>query len=295
MLNTRHLVMPPLIPTANVAHSTGPLDFSLPWVLEFRVVGTPHVMQTQIKSRMVLGRRSEGNAPPDIDLNPYGGFASGVSRYHAEIFIKDQRMMVRDNGSTNGTFVNGVRADRENGLRLRHGDELLLGRLKMQVSFTVVPAQDTEMRLRTHVIAEPTDSPDDTLIPLARGERLLLVENDAEVAAVLRMVLERNGFNVQVVANVALGLSVILERLPDVLICATKLPDMSGADFVRYLRKQSGAARMPVLIVGSGGSFQKSQALEAGADEFMTTPLAMVPFLRALHQIIQRKRDKPAS
>lgn len=54
-----------------------------------------------------------------------------VSRHHAELVVEDDRLMVRDQGSTNGTYVNGTRRDES---VLESGDELIIGRFHLVVA-----------------------------------------------------------------------------------------------------------------------------------------------------------------
>ena len=83
-----------------------------------------------------LGRFDTGTVPnEEIDLIPYGAIDRGVSRRHCEILLRDNHLHVVDLGSTNGTFLAGVRLKPNEATLLRKGDELLLGRLAVQVLF----------------------------------------------------------------------------------------------------------------------------------------------------------------
>ena len=83
-----------------------------------------------------LGRFDTGTVPnEEIDLIPYGAIDRGVSRRHCEILLRDNQLHVVDLGSTNGTFLAGVRLKPNEATLLRKGDELLLGRLAVQVLF----------------------------------------------------------------------------------------------------------------------------------------------------------------
>lgn len=83
-----------------------------------------------------LGRFELGmNEPDEIDLTPYGAQDRGVSRVHAQLQIIDGIVHITDLGSTNGTFVNSTRLKPETPIALRKGDEILIGRLAIQVLF----------------------------------------------------------------------------------------------------------------------------------------------------------------
>lgn len=72
---------------------------------------------------------------PDVDLTPYGAMDRGVSRSHAKLEIKDDRVYVTDLGSTNGTYVAGVRLERDKPRVVNKGEDLTLGRLGIQILF----------------------------------------------------------------------------------------------------------------------------------------------------------------
>jgi hypothetical protein len=86
--------------------------------------------------RYKLGRFDLGpTAEDEIDLTPYGAQDRGVSRIHAEIHIEDGLLYVTDLDSTNGTYLGGNKLMPNEPTPLRKGDELLLGRLAVQIMF----------------------------------------------------------------------------------------------------------------------------------------------------------------
>lgn len=88
------------------------------------------------KTPITLGRTDiKSRTIPDVDLTPYGALDRGVSREHATLHIEGDRIFVTDLGSTNGTFLNGLRLRAHTPTAIRKGDELMLGRLAVQVLF----------------------------------------------------------------------------------------------------------------------------------------------------------------
>lgn len=276
-MNTRHLKLP-TSSAAAAPRATGPLDRSLPWVIEFRIVGTASTVQTQVQSQMLIGRAdAERKISPEIDLGPFRAFANGVSRQHAVILIKDERLYIKDLGSTNGTRLNGALCEPEQEYRLRHGDELTLGQLRLQVLFAVVPV--TEAKTQTNEVPiTPVTIPAD-----GKGQHILVIEDDKDVGVVFRMALEKAGYVVTVVENVTKALAVVFQKMPDAIVLDLMLPDMNGLDLVRYVRKQHHQRRVPMLVVsGATGGFQMNQALEAGADAFLGKPVAVDELVKAV-------------
>jgi pSer/pThr/pTyr-binding forkhead associated (FHA) protein len=81
-----------------------------------------------------FGRSTKGQTIiPDIDLNPYNAYESGVSRLHANINITGQEVTIQDLGSANGTRLNGKRLNPHSEYPLNHGDILIFGQFKIQV------------------------------------------------------------------------------------------------------------------------------------------------------------------
>ena len=284
---TRHLKMPAV--EAAVAPSvTGPLDQVRPWVIELRVVGTASVVQTRVGEAMVIGRSDTASGfAPEVDLTTFDAFSKGVSRKHALITVKNQRLMLRDLNSTNGTRLNNAICAPGEEYRLRHGDELMLGQLRLQVSFAVVPSlTDTQRNSKP--------DPQKQMIK-GSGKRVLIIEDDADVGNVFRMALEFAGYKVTVVNDVTKALGVVFQGMPDAIVLDLMLPDLNGLDLVHYVRKQKTPNRVPLLVVsGAIGGFQMNQALAAGADAFLGKPVSVEELVKAVGTAIA-KEQQPAS
>ena len=282
-MNTRHLKVPVSSSTVAAPRATGPLDRSLPWVIELRIVGTASTVQTQVQDKMLIGRAdAERKISPEIDLGPFRAFANGVSRQHAMILIKDERLYIKDLGSTNGSRLNGALCEPEQEYRLRHGDELTLGQLRLQILFAVVPVTEAKTQTTEMPVAPLT-------IPAnGKGQHILVIEDDKDVGVVFRMALEKAGYIVTVVETVTKALAVVFQKMPDAIILDLMLPDMNGLDLVRYVRKQHQQRRVPMLVVsGATGGFQMNQALEAGADAFLGKPVAVDELVKAVSTAIK--------
>ncbi len=86
------------------------------------------------RSEYTLGRIVEGQPIlPDIDLTSYEAYAHGVSRLHAAIKVINQKVVIVDLGSSNGTRVNGQKIVPNIDYPLNNGDIMALGKLRIQV------------------------------------------------------------------------------------------------------------------------------------------------------------------
>jgi len=89
------------------------------------------------KFEYVLGRESQSQSPPDVDLNPYGGREKGVSRRHATLRVDGKQLLLMDLSSANGTKLNGEPVRAQEPVRLLDGDEIRLGKLSVHVYFSL--------------------------------------------------------------------------------------------------------------------------------------------------------------
>jgi len=276
-MHTRHLAEIELNKRPIMSSATGPLDFSMPWVIEMRIVGTPSMIQVQVRHTMVIGRAdAEQQIFPEIDLVPYGAFNHGVSRRHAVIEMHDGRLHIKDLDSTNGTRLNNKLLKPHEGYRLHHGDQLSFGQLHVQVFFAVVPMHDITGRYR---LPEALKTQTQELARLEHNKHILVIEDELSVAEVFNSTLNHAGYRVTHANSVVNALSVVIQGLPDVIVLDLMLPDFNGLDFLRYMRKNHPHPHIPIIVVSA--SFQTNQAIEAGADVFLTKPVSVEDLLAA--------------
>ncbi len=112
-----------------------------PWRL---LVQIGHLNQTtvgiEVRDEIIIGRADPNqDFEPALDLTPYGGREHGVSRRHALIRQKDQQLFLEDLGSTNGTHLNGGELEPGKEYRLRDGDQIDVGEIRLSIRFIQTP------------------------------------------------------------------------------------------------------------------------------------------------------------
>jgi hypothetical protein len=119
---------------ANTPQGTASLGKSREVILLIR--GLPERLMLSEDGEFILGRfNMKSHLDNEVDLSHYGADERGVSRHHAKLHIKNNRLYIMDLGSTNGTFVGGQQLTPNQSVILHKGDEVLLGRLQVQILF----------------------------------------------------------------------------------------------------------------------------------------------------------------
>jgi two-component system KDP operon response regulator KdpE len=122
------------------------------------------------------------------------------------------------------------------------------------------------------------------------GPRILVVDDEAQILRALRTSLQGAGYEVEVAATAAEALTKAAAHPPDGVILDLVLPDGSGTDVCRELRRWS---RAPILVLSAVGDEQeKVAALDAGADDYVTKPFGIDELLARLRAAL-RRADAP--
>jgi pSer/pThr/pTyr-binding forkhead associated (FHA) protein len=118
---------------------TGPLP--TPWRLLVQILSEGKTtVGLEVHDQIIIGRADPTEGfKPELDLTPYGGQSGGVSRRHAVIRHQDHALFLEDLRSTNGTRLNGGELRPGQPYRLRNGDEIELGTVKLAIRFIQTP------------------------------------------------------------------------------------------------------------------------------------------------------------
>jgi two-component system KDP operon response regulator KdpE len=117
--------------------------------------------------------------------------------------------------------------------------------------------------------------------------KALIIDDEEQMCRLLRLVLEARGYEVRQAGDGALGLQEAAFHQPDVVLLDLGLPGMGGLEVLKRLREWSD---VPVLILSvRDQETVKVEALEAGADDYVTKPFGTAELLARL-TVIQRRR-----
>ena len=115
---------------------------------------------------------------------------------------------------------------------------------------------------------------------------VLVVEDDKPVRNLITLTLETQGYRFQSAENGAEAVMSSLSYQPDLMILDLGLPDMDGVEVIRKTRSWSN---MPIIVVSARSDDQdKIEALDAGADDYLTKPFSVDELLARLRAALRR-------
>src|SRR6478735_942008 len=118
---------------------------------------------------------------------------------------------------------------------------------------------------------------------------VLVVEDEAALATMLRYNLEKQGFRVDEAADGQEALTRISEAQPDLVLLDWMLPAMSGIEVCRQLRRRPNTRDLPIIMVTARTEDQDAvRALDTGADDYIAKPFAMDSLLARIRALLRR-------
>jgi DNA-binding response OmpR family regulator len=120
--------------------------------------------------------------------------------------------------------------------------------------------------------------------------RVLIVEDEPELAAVIARVLDRCAFAVDVATTAADGLRLQAARDYDVVVLDRSLPDGSGDDVCRRVAR-SGASTKVLMLTARDAIAERVAGLELGADDYVVKPVAMAELVARVRALARRRGE----
>ncbi len=118
---------------------------------------------------------------------------------------------------------------------------------------------------------------------------VLVVEDEAAIATMLRYNLEKQGFRVEEAGDGQEALDMISETVPDLVLLDWMLPTLSGIEVCRQIRRRQETRTLPVIMVTARAEDQDSvRALNIGADDYVSKPFSMEGLLARVRALLRR-------
>ena len=121
------------------------------------------------------------------------------------------------------------------------------------------------------------------------AKKALVVEDDANIADLLRLYLEKEGFEVRIAPDGGKGVTEFEKFAPDIVLLDIMLPVMDGWSVCREIR---GMSKTPIIMLtAKGETFDKVNGLEMGADDYIVKPFEVKELLARIHAVMRRYQD----
>jgi two-component system phosphate regulon response regulator PhoB len=118
---------------------------------------------------------------------------------------------------------------------------------------------------------------------------ILVVEDEGDIAILLRYNLEAEGFRVVTAETGDEAQSAIQEKLPDLILLDWMLPEISGIELCRRLRAREETARIPIIMLTARGEEEERvRGLATGADDYVVKPFSVPELIARIHALLRR-------
>src|SRR5678810_422853 len=121
------------------------------------------------------------------------------------------------------------------------------------------------------------------------AKQILVVEDERPIREMIAFGLRRAGFEVREAADARSGRAEVANKLPDLLLVDWMLPDTSGLEFTRALKRDRETRELPViLLTARAEEGDKVAGLEGGADDYVTKPFSPRELLARINAVLRR-------
>lgn len=123
---------------------------------------------------------------------------------------------------------------------------------------------------------------------------ILVVEDEESIREMIAFNLERSGYAVRTAEDCASARVQLADGLPDLVLLDWMLPDMSGLEFGRTLRRGELTREIPIIMLTARADEEdKVRGLEAGADDYVTKPFSSRELLARIQAVLRRVHGGP--
>ena len=116
--------------------------------------------------------------------------------------------------------------------------------------------------------------------------KILIVEDDVNIAELIRLYLEKDGFEVSIAGDGLSALEKFKSFIPDLILLDIMLPKLDGWGVCREIRKDSSVPI--IMLTAKDDTFDKVMGLDLGADDYISKPFEMKEVIARIHAVLRR-------
>ncbi|MEA5153723.1 response regulator transcription factor [Raineyella sp.] len=116
--------------------------------------------------------------------------------------------------------------------------------------------------------------------------KILIADDDTQLLRALRITLKVKGYRIITAANGAQAIEAAIDQRPDIILLDLGMPELDGVEVIRAVR---GWSEAPILVIsGRTGAADKVEALDVGADDYVTKPFSIDELLARIRALTRR-------
>src|SRR5690349_11900245 len=120
-------------------------------------------------------------------------------------------------------------------------------------------------------------------------KNILVVEDERAIREMVVFTLKRAGFSVREAEDASTARHAVADRRPDLVLLDWMLPDLSGLEFARSLRREDATRELPIMMLTArAAEDDKVLGLESGADDYLTKPFSARELVARIQALLRR-------
>jgi two-component system phosphate regulon response regulator PhoB len=124
---------------------------------------------------------------------------------------------------------------------------------------------------------------------MMNAKRILVVEDEQPIREMVSFALENSGYEVQEATNARQAQTSIADSVPDLILLDWMLPDVSGIDYARRLKKEDLTREIPIIMLTARSEEEdKILGFESGADDYVTKPFSPRELVARIKAVLRR-------
>ena len=117
---------------------------------------------------------------------------------------------------------------------------------------------------------------------------VMIIEDEPDAAELFAEMMRVSGFRVLKASAGTPAMALLAQQKPDVILLDIMMPDVSGLEILRYLRREAALANIPVIVVSAKSlPYEVQQGLDAGASVYLTKPVGFAELKGAVERTLK--------